>query len=54
MSKEKMVYHEAAAECAMSASGAHLAVPMNSEELSTIIDTTPNYNLWLGNTLRKQ
>ena len=48
-----MVYHEAAAKCAMSASGAHLAVPMNSEELSTIIDTTPNYNLWLGNTLRK-
>ena len=48
-----MVFHEAAAECAMLASGAHLAVPMNSEELSTIIDATPNYNLWLGNTLRR-
>ena len=53
MSEEKKVFHEAAAECAMSASGAHLAVPMNSEELSTIRSTTPNYDLWLGNTLRK-
>ena len=47
-----MVFHEAAVECAMSASGAHLAVAMNKEELLTFRDTTPNIHLWLGKLYR--
>ena len=52
MSNEKVNGYEAAAKCSMLASGAHLAVAMNKEELSALKETTPNYDLWLGKALK--
>ena len=41
--------YDAAAQCAMSASGARLAVAMDPIELKALASSTPNQQLWLGN-----
>ena len=43
----------AATQCSMLASGAHLAIAMTKAELNALKDTTPSYELWLGNKLLK-
>ena len=48
-----MSVYVAAAQCSMLASGAHLAIAMTKAELGALKDTTPNYELWLGNMLLK-
>ena len=53
VSEEKVNGYKAAAKCSLLASGAHLAIAMTNAELNTLKDTTPNYELWLGNRLIK-
>ena len=53
MGEEKVNGYKAAAKCSLLASGAHLAIAMTNAELNTLKDTTPNYELWLGNRLIK-
>ena len=49
VSKTKVDGYDAAAQCAMSASGARLAVAMDPIELKALASSTPNEQLWLGN-----
>ena len=49
VSKNRVGGYDAAAQCAMSASGARLAVAMDPIELNALASSTPNQQLWLGN-----
>lgn len=49
VSATKVNGYDAAVQCAMSASGARLAVAMDVVELKALKETTPHERLWLGN-----
>ena len=48
VSKNRVGGYDAAAQCAMSASGARLAVAMDPIELKALASSTPNQQWWLG------
>ena len=48
VSKTEVDGYDAAVQCAMSASGARLAVAVEKAELMAFLKTTPRQALWIG------